>query len=614
MSRPGPVSAHRAGAGLAAVGLFALACSGGSGPPAPTGPRRLLEGPSVAADAVPITAGPVAVGREVRLALLQTPTRDAPTRSRRFDVRVAAGDRLDVGYGVPNVSLAAQAAPVSFRLAALPGDGSLEVLFERTLDPARVRARRWFDLRVDLDRFADREIELELSVTSEAGARGPGSGAWSDPVVYAPGAHDPRPSFLVVSIDTLRARDVGAYGYPRDTTPFLDATARRGALFEQALTAAVTTGPSHMSLFTGLYPVNHGLRTGLDRKAPGVATAAQLLRAAGYQTAAFTEDGYVIRERGFGEGFSSYTENHGKDPQRVTGEVRLTFGQARRWLEQRARTPFFLFVHTYQVHHPYRPPPAYRALFEDDGVPGPDDPALRRMRDDYDREIRFVDDELKRLVAAVGSTGHAGHTVLVVLSDHGEEFGEHGGLQHGHALFEESLRVPLVFVGPGIAPARHAEPVSLIDVLPTLLELAGVPAPPALDGRSLVPALRGGGLPPERTLFAEARARLRWVPPAPGRSEHWNPPLVAVRSPHTKFVVHRPETGEARPPVRYDLDDDALEEHPRPLDPEELRTTLKRVDDYLAGSPRAAERRPPDDPSSLDPDLRERLRALGYLD
>jgi arylsulfatase A-like enzyme len=590
----------RGRSGQRALGVALALLVNCSAPPPEPASQRLL---------APEAETHATIARQTRIALVLGP--DAETRL--LPVVVPTGAVLHTGYGIPNESLVAGASPALFRIAVVDAAGGRHPLFEGRVDPAKRSDRRWFDVRVELARFAGQKADVELSMEVTPGEGPAPLGVFSDPVVrVAPAPPPDHPNVVVVSLDTLRARNVGAYGYARDTTPFLDDLATRGVLFEDAITASVTTGPAHMSLFTGLYPVNHGLRTGLDWKATAVETAASRFRSAGYQTAAFTEDGYIVRQRGFGAGFSRYTENPG-EKSRGPGEVRVTFRQARRWLARAPERPFFLFVHTYQVHAPYAPPAAYLDRFGDDGLRQAPDPVLQRELDNYDREIRFVDDKLRELVGTLEAQGLAESTLLVVLSDHGEEFGEHGLFQHGGAVYEETLRVPLVLVGPGVpAGVRIDAPVSLIDVLPTLLDLAGLPAVPGTDGISLAPLLTGGAAPAERTLFAEARARRRWRRPRVG--EVWNPPLFAVRSPQGKFIVHRPETGEPLPTVRYDLAKDADERSPHPVAGAERAALDALLDDYVAGRLDPKELREPDAPESLEPELRERLRRLGYID
>lgn len=579
------------------AGIAWLAC--GPAPEqdaAPEGPIRLLPAEAFAS-----------IGPETRLALILKP----PELSRRsFDVTLPANARLNLGFGIPNQSLAERASGATFRIALDAGNGPEPVL-DQHVDPGDPTQRRWFDVQADLSAFSSRPVTLVFETTPDPGT--PPLGVFSDPVLSDATAADPRLNVVIVSFDTLRSRSVSGYGYSRETSPFFDSLAARGALFEEAITSSVTTGPSHMSLFTGLYPPNHGLATGLEHKAESVDTLAQTLRDAGYQTAAFTENGYLVRDRGFGQGFSEYTENRAS-LLRGAGEVRRTFGQARRWLSvpARAREPFHLFIHTYQVHAPFRPPERYADLFRNDGLPGPEDATLRRERDNYDREIRFVDDKLRELVNTLDERGVLARTLLVVTADHGEEFQEHGRYQHGAAVYEESLRVPLLFLGPGIPAGRHEGVVSLIDVMPTVLDYLGIPPPDDFDGTSLLPTLRGEAPVAPRTLFAEARATLRWKRPFEG--ETWSPPLVAVRTSDEKFIVHRPEEGPAEPTLHYDLSRDAEEQHPRIVRGEEQARVLERVDEYLTS------RLPPDQiprrqsPDEIDPALREQLELLGYVE
>lgn len=559
---------------------------------------------------------------EVRLQVLGFPLAEHPTEVHRLAVSLPRNAVLEFGYGIREESWCEGAEATRFEVALTDGGGRTHTLLDRTLDPGDPAHRRWFDARMDLSAHAGEDVVLAFSATRADRAGRHSLPAFADPVVYSAASPDTppedRPSFVVVSIDTLRARSLGAYGYPRETSPFIDSLAAAGALFETAITTSVTTAPSHMSLFTGMYPAHHGVRRGNEHKRRGLATLAQTLRDAGYATAAFTENGYVIRARGFGEGFAEYTENR-SDGTHDVGDARVTFAQARRWLEANRRRPFFLFVHTYHVHTPYQPEAAYAALFDGDGLPGPDAPQIRAARDDYDREIRAVDDHLRDLFEAIEGAAEperaTGPVIAVVLADHGEEFREHGQVQHGGAVFDETLRVPLIFWSPGRIPAgrRIAAQASLIDVAPTLIDLAGLPVPEALDGRSLRAALLGGTEPEPRVLFAEAYSPRRWVDI--WEFETWNPPLVAVRSQDEKFIVHRPLRGEAQPAERYDLSGDPLERAPQPVAADSLAALNAQVDEFLRGASDAtvgSEAAEP--PEALSPDLREHLRALGYAD
>jgi arylsulfatase A-like enzyme len=552
-------------------------------------------------------AGPVSVQ------IMAFPLLSPATREISAEITVPEGGVLAFGYGVREEAAAQGGGPVAFAVSARTAGEPEKDLFTATLGPDAGNAQRWHEARVDLSAYQGRRLELRFSsrrTRAEAGAAaGFSLPVFCDPVVYPVPRRDPRPNVVLISLDTLRARSLGSYGYERDTSPFLDSLAARGALFENAITTSVTTSPAHMSMFTGLYPVHHGIREGLDRKSPHVVTLARQFRNAGYQTAAFTENGYLVRKRGFGEGFSTYTENIGRE-RKAPGEARRTFGQARRWLAENRDAPFLLFIHTYEVHSPYDPEGKYTDLFRDDGAAGPDDPAVREARDRYDREIRVVDDEIARFFAALEEAGLAEETIVAIVSDHGEEFAEHGGYQHGGSVFEESVRVPLIFVAPGRirGPQRHALPVSLVDVTPTLLDLAGVVPITQVDGASLRGLLEDGSAPAERTIFSEARASKRWIDPL--RHEVWNPPLLALRRGDDKFIVHRPEHGPAAPMLRFDLATDPHETRPLPIKPDRAREIEVLLSRYLG----AKSTLPATTDDEVSPELRERLRALGYAE
>lgn len=580
------------GLGLA-LAVALLACSGESsdtGAPA----IRLLD-----------SSAPITIANETRLASRVDPG-TPNSGSLRASATLPTRAHLSVGFGIPDPVADDDRGPVEFSIFLETSDGEREPIYAHTLNPGQRSGRRWANAEIDLARWDGREVTLEFVAENADGATD--NAAWSDPTVTSEHSQRARQNVLILSLDTLRARNMSAYGYGRDTTPFIDEFAASGVLFETAITASVTTGPSHMSLFTGLYPVRHGLRTGMDWKAPEAITTATRFREAGYSTAAFTENGYILRPRGFGEGFAEYTENPGQHG-RAPGHVRLTFTQAQRWLRRNVDRPFFLFVHTYQVHAPYNPPNGYAKLFENDGFTGPEDPTMRQLRDDYDREIRFVDDQVRELMNTVDVLGLRDSTLVVIVSDHGEEFAEHGLYQHGSAVYEETLRVPLIFRGTEVsAGRRYSTAVSLVDVMPTLLELANLAIPERLDGASLASAVRGHADPEERTIFSEARARQRWLRPL--ERERWNPPLISVRSGDSKFIVHRPDRGDARAPVHFDLSEDALERTPRPVEGERLNALNALVDGYLEGS--VASDGPGEE--SLTPEQRENLRLLGYLE
>jgi arylsulfatase A-like enzyme len=332
-------------------------------------------------------------------------------------------------------------------------------------------------------------------------------GLWAWPTLAAVGvagvalmaAHPPRrPNVVVILVDTLRADHLPVYGYERPTAPFLTRLAGESAVFERAWSTSGWTAPATASLFTSLYPQQHGVVRGFDavrgtvnRIPAGAQTMAEALRAAGYRTYAVSDNVLVSPELGFDRGFDVFEASTGASVERVNKWIRD------RRAELSSGGPYFLYVHYMEPHEPYLPHEPWFREFSADGRAVSARP--RHFVAAYDSEIRALDESLSRLYRAMGWDED---TVLVVTSDHGEEFGDHGGGGHGHSLFSELLRVPLIVRGPGLVARRIDEPVSLVDVLPTLRTLVTAPAGPHDEGVSLAGLLRGGSEGFDRPLFA----------------------------------------------------------------------------------------------------------------
>lgn len=340
-------------------------------------------------------------------------------------------------------------------------------------------------------------------------------------------------NLLVISLDTLRPDRLGAYGHARATSPNFDALAARGGLFTRAVSESPWTLPAHATLFTGLHPLRHGVLQKGHKLGESLRLLPEILSEQGFATFAFTGGGFVLPTRGFDQGFDSYKSHMGSRVARKEG--------IGRWLapllsaiDGAGERPFFGFLHGYATHCPYTPPEPFAGTFRDPAAEpvklaglcqddfaelAPTPGQVRAVADGYDDCVRWMDEDLGELVRELERRGRMADTLLVVLSDHGEELHEHGTIGHGHSLRPEVLRVPLVFVGPGIAPARLDDDAALADVLPTLLELLGLEPPTGLDGYSLAARLRGGTAPapPGRLAYAEfapaeARAPLEaWI-------------------------------------------------------------------------------------------------------
>lgn len=548
------------------------------------------------------------------------------TSWRTADVRIPSGARLDFGIGI--LPFAWSEGPVEFAVKACAGN-DCEPLFSETLDPATAEGQRWQDRSVSLQHLAWRRRTFLF----ETRYPGDGNGTfsfplWANPTLNASAArHAESPNVILLSIDTLSAQHLKTYGYEHDTAPFMDETfGKHGTVVERCVAAATTTPASHMSMLTSVQPCIHGVHSA-QILPPWFSTLAEELRAAGFETGAFTEDGWLSVASGFGRGFDTYGENRSPDVMTPEGQVELTFHQAKEWLARNRDKRFFLFLHTFQVHGPYTPPPAYASLFGSHrGQPITQaSPQFLRDRADYDREIRYTDDQLRVLFEALKTNGLDKNTIFILVSDHGEEFAEHGLIGHGAHFYEEVSHVPLMFWGPGriTAGKRITEPVGHIDLMPTILDVAGVPKPPQVMGVSFVGQLRDGAAVRvlARPLFTEAHVEVAMLP---------NHALVPFQAP--AFMVQlgtqklsRYRRDQAFTYEWYDLIQDpgelanqyAEDGATGPL--ADLRAAVDGyeagckavVDNLVAASGHSATQTPKT--AELDPAQEERLRALGYL-
>jgi arylsulfatase A-like enzyme len=336
-----------------------------------------------------------------------------------------------------------------------------------------------------------------------------------------------RPNVLLISIDSLRADHLSAYGYERRTSPSLDQLAADGVLFEYAMSATNWTMPAHASLFTGQPISVHEASSNESRLAEERGTLAEALGAVGYRTAGFWGGPYLDPRFGMSQGFDDYVDCTGYAKEKpepgpegeaapwITPATRSsheditgprTVAAVESWLDAHAKDgePFFLFVHLWDVHYDYIPPEPWATMFDPDyeGDQGGSPPRPKTHRPEardlhhlvalYDGEIAWTDHNVGRMLGLLEARGLTGRTLVVVTADHGEEFFEHGRFGHRSKLFDESIRIPLIFRYPGKLPSGRRIPdvVGLTDVAPTILALVGAGELPAIWGRSLVPLLR----------------------------------------------------------------------------------------------------------------------------
>lgn len=331
-------------------------------------------------------------------------------------------------------------------------------------------------------------------------------------VVAFPAAAAPGSNVLIISLDTLRADRLGCYGYDRPTSPALDAFAADATRFDRMYSESTWTLPTHMTLFTGLFPSSHGVVRPEHRLPEGITTLAEILQSEDYKTYAVTDGGYVDSHFGFGRGFDRYEERE--------KEFRSTLFLAKNFLATvRDDENFLLFLHTYDIHCPYDPPAEYAEMFrtrppEDhlevtgkcgnpdfnsrDLTPG----QVRFLSDQYDAGIRAVDDLLGDFLAYLEDEGWLEDTIVVITSDHGEQFWEHGRIGHGYSLYWETIQIPCIVRAPGVPPGVVTGGTGLVDVMPTLLDLLGLSAP-FLQGESRVAAMTDPSRSAVRPIYQE---------------------------------------------------------------------------------------------------------------
>jgi choline-sulfatase len=389
-----------------------------------------------------------------------------------------------------------------------------------------------------------------------------------------------QPNILLVTLDTTRADHIGAYGYARAKTPRLDRLAADGVLFERALTAAPITLPAHVSLLTGTYPFIHGVRNnGNFALREGVPTLATALRTRGYRTGAFVSAFVLGQGSGLDRGFDVYDDHLSLERRGDKTAV-----AALEWLKslragQPVTYPFFLWLHLYDPHDPYSPPPPFREAFADRP---------------YDGEIAFDDDVIASVLGEVDRVAPGEPTIVAVVGDHGESLGEHGEATHAVFVYDATLRVPLIVSWPGhLAGGRRVStPVRSIDLAPTLLDLADVPPLPHAQGRTLAPLARGGGSDAAPPAYAETYFPLLYM--------NWAP-LRSIQDGAWKFI-------DAPAPELYDLSADAAEQtNLADRLPARVSSARQALDALTGGAAGAMGER------TLDRETAAKLASLGYV-
>jgi len=537
------------------------------------------------------------------------------------EIEVPAGGVLEFGYGLGDVD---RGSSVEFSITASRSGKAVE-LFRSELGAKRGKPERdsagWHDARVEIPGPPGR-VRLEfvavadLTATLQSNDGVPSCGFFSAPVVTGPSSESAAPDVVLISLDTLRADRLGIYGYPKKTSPNIDRIFGKGGVaVEHLYSNATNTLEGHAAMLTGLLPKTALTEEHVGKLARWETTLGEEMRARGYRTGAFTEDAWVAAQFGFWRGFERYGEERsGPGTDETVGYSHEIFAKGLEWLRAYRGQPKFLFLHTYEVHYPYTP----RApVTPEESSPRAVDSA------NYDAEIRYLDEQLGSFLDALEGAGLSSNAIVVVTADHGEEFGEHGRRYHGTTLHDEVLHVPALFLAPGRLPAgqRRTAPLQLVDLMPTILELAGIQSPQRLDGRSFAASLRDGSAMPARIIYHQADTALAlnysgldadWLSPSYALTK-WPYRLIGIRT----REGHRYELFDLaadpresdnlyeRMKERFAAERDGLDRY------EEINAERRRV--LSAGIAAAGAVTEPAS-AQIDPKVREKMRALGYTE
>ncbi|MFW6140316.1 MAG: sulfatase-like hydrolase/transferase [Acidobacteriota bacterium] len=403
--------------------------------------------------------------------------------------------------------------------------------------------------------------------------------AFSDPSGY---------NVLIITIDTLRADHVGVYGYEKVETPHIDRLGKEGILFSQARCPVPLTLPSHCSLFTGTLPIFHGVRDNGYPTPSNLTTLAEVFKDQGYQTAAFVGAFPVDSRFGLDKGFEVYDDFYGsknilRDLSFVERKAEAVNESALEWIAQNKSNPFFVWIHYFDPHTPYDPPPPYKIQYEGR---------------EYDGEIAYTDKTIGQLLNSLKKQNLMEKTLIILTSDHGEGLGEHNEKTHGIFIYDSTLRVPLIFYNPQILPQHQIieEPVSLIDIMPTVLDLMEFPEPPDIQGKSFKSVLFGKEFFHHECFYIESVAAMldrNWAPLQGVLKENWK-------------YIHAPI------PELYDLNKDPqelnniIEKHPERA--KKLKDKLSQMIEHFSSSYSTQIFQ-----KDVDRETKEKLGSLGYV-
>lgn len=563
--------------------------------------------------------------------------------SLRFAVTLPSRPLLDLAVGTPEDDA------VTFTVAVGPGDQageSDEPAPTPVMTYSVTTPHRWERRVIDLSQFAGQAVTLSLSASADrAGA----IAFWGAPVVRQraeAGAGRSPQVVILIQGDTLRKDHLEVYGYHRETAPALRRLAQEGALFQHAITQTSWTKAATPSILTSLYPSTHGVHQIPDRLPASASTIAEVYRQAGYATLSFSSVAFTGKFTNLHQGFEEVHESEstvGRAGPRGAKTAREYVDRLLEWLDDRRDVPVFVYLHVFDPHAPYEPNRPYDTLWADpkgreeylrqldllkkivpdaflaqrgmatraELVAGGVDPEafIRYSRDWYDGSIRGMDREIGRLVERLHDFGLSERSLIAFYADHGEEFHDHGRMWHGQGVYGEMIRVPLMLWGPGRVPAGLdlEEPVQLIDVMPTLVELSGLVMPDGAQGRSLGPLIGGAGTWQRRPVFSEKQPM--GDKEFPGASESY-----AIMDGNWKLIHNVTRAPDAPEFELYDFYQDELDQRDLAAANVEVVQRLAATLERWRQTTKAARLKSDSQAAeTMTKEQLEQLRSLGYL-
>ena len=550
----------------------------------------------------------------------------APPRSQfEFNINIPPESLLEFGLGALKGENTNVFPHVVFKIL-VEDEKNKKVLYEKQFPPPSSDQQNQLILeKIDMSEFAKKNIKLtflteRLSRVHDESLEADVFSYWFNPIIYQ--SSPEKLKIILVSIDTLRADRLGCYGYSRDTSPNLDELAKESVLFRNVYAQSPWTLPSHVSILYSLNSASHQVYYHYQKIDESLPSLASYLRKSNFITYAFTGGGNVSSSYGFSKGFDWYGEPvRGKHEHLLPDEAGKLFEYTSGWLKKNKDKQLFLFLHTYQTHGPYDCPSPWNRAFLDEKAKWESlnlrkylekkenshsftQDEIQNIMSLYDGEVKYTDEVLlKPLISLLKELGIYKNTLLIITSDHGEEFSDHGGWEHGHTLYDELLRVPLIIKFPD-SQFKGKEVSSIcrsIDIMPTILEFASVKFKKNhLDGKSL------------RNLILKKETKDRNFISDLAHKEILDPCPSLIATNHNKYKLILDKTSEGTKNIElYDLS----------RDPEETTNILRKegkvgralfnfITDYYNKKKKTKRKI---EKISLDENLKEKLKALGYV-